>query len=190
MEVQNLEVDNEAFLTEKSVCAAFDQELAAIESISDLKMKDFATSEISILHFGVDPSKDFELKEKSKTADGAALGGAIGMAGGGALGWLAGAGSLSVPGGGILIAAGPIMAMLATAGGAGVITGIAGALIGLGFSEYQANNLEKRLKNGTILVSVTAETKHEQKIASDVFKQHNASDIFLRYPEGSSAGSA
>jgi hypothetical protein len=57
-------------------------------------------------------------------------------------GWL-GSELLAIPGLGVFIAAGPIMAALAGAAG-----GLTGALIGLGIPEYEAKRYEEKVKDG------------------------------------------
>jgi hypothetical protein len=56
---------------------------------------------------------------------------------------MVGIGVLAIPGLGVFIAAGPIMAALAGAAG-----GLTGALIGLGIPEYEAKRYEGKVKDG------------------------------------------
>ena len=67
---------------------------------------------------------------------------------GGALGWLAGIGSLAIPGVGPFIAAGPILAALSGAAVGAAVGGIAGGLIGLGIPELEAKRYEGKIKEG------------------------------------------
>ena len=77
-------------------------------------------------------TKDFAFEKNTKAPEGAATGATSGAVLGGVLGWLAGVGLLAIPGVGPLLAAGPIVAMLAGAGAVGVAGGVVGALVGLG----------------------------------------------------------
>jgi hypothetical protein len=93
------------------------------------------------------------------------------------LGWLAGVGSIAIPGVGPFIAAGPIMGLLGGAAVGGATGGIAGALIGYGMPELEAKQYEGKVKGGNILLSVHTEDRDEVKRAKEIFKQHNAEDI-------------
>ncbi|HEY7334580.1 MAG TPA: hypothetical protein VH639_06825 [Bryobacteraceae bacterium] len=57
---------------------------------------------------------------------------------------LAGIGAIAIPGVGPLIAAGPIMALLAGAGAGGAVGTLIGALVGMGIPEYEAERYEGR----------------------------------------------
>jgi hypothetical protein len=96
---------------------------------------------------------------------------------GGTLGWLAGIGSLAIPGVGPFIAAGPIMAALAGAGVGGAIGGVAGALIGLGIPEYEAKRYEGRVKSGGILLSVHCDDSEWTKKAKKLLERTGAEDV-------------
>jgi hypothetical protein len=96
---------------------------------------------------------------------------------GGALGWLAGIGSLAIPGIGPFIAAGPIMATLSGIAIGGALGGVAGALVGMGIPELEAKRYEGKVKEGNILISVHAENSDEVNRAKDIFDQENAQDI-------------
>lgn len=61
---------------------------------------------------------------------------------------------------GPLIATGPLVAALAGIGVGGAIGGIAGALIGMGISEYEANRHEGRVKDGGILLSIHCDDRN------------------------------
>jgi hypothetical protein len=93
------------------------------------------------------------------------------------LGWLAGIGSLAIPGVGPFIAAGPIVAALAGAGVGGAVGGITGALVGLGIPEYEAKRYEGRLAKGGILLSVHCDTSEEIDRAKKILEQTGAEDV-------------
>jgi hypothetical protein len=104
---------------------------------------------------------------------GAGAGGAVG----GVLGWLAGIGSLAIPGIGPFIAAGPIMASLAGLGVGGAVGGLIGALVGMGIPEYEAKRYEGRIKEGGVLLSVHCDTSDEITRAKNLLKNTGAQDI-------------
>jgi len=84
---------------------------------------------------------------------------------------------LAIPGVGPFVAAGPIILALtgAVVGGAG--GGLAGALIGMGISEFEASRYERRIKDGNILISVHTGNSYEINRAKVIFKEAGAQDI-------------
>jgi hypothetical protein len=96
---------------------------------------------------------------------------------GGALGWLAGIGTLAIPGLGPFIAAGPIMAALSGAAVGGTVGGLTGALIGMGVPELEAKRYEGKIKEGNILISVHTDDSEERKAATDILKREGAHDV-------------
>lgn len=99
------------------------------------------------------------------------------MAVGGILGWLAGIGTLAIPGIGPLIAAGPIMAALSGAAVGGTLGGITGALVGLGIPEYEAKQYEGKLKQGAALISVHSEDADQTERAKQLMQAAGGEDI-------------
>jgi hypothetical protein len=99
------------------------------------------------------------------------------MALGGALGWLAGIGTLAIPGVGPFIAAGPIMAALAGAGVGGAVGGLAGALVGMGIPEYEAKRYEGIVNKGGILLSVHSDNSEWTSKAKRILEATGADDI-------------
>ena len=89
------------------------QDSASAESIVDnLRSAGISSGEISVLMADKSGTRDFAHEQNTKLPEGAATGGVAGMGAGAILGWLAGIGSLAIPGVGPFIAAGPIMAAL------------------------------------------------------------------------------
>lgn len=159
------------------VLGIFPSRIAVESCVERLKTGGFRNSDISALFPSGDQSKEFAHEKATKAPEGATTGAASGIALGGVLGWLAGIGSLAIPGVGPLIAAGPIMAALAGAGVGGVVGGITGALVGMGFPEYEAKRYEGRVKNGGILLSVHCDTTTWRETARRILADCNAEDI-------------
>src|SRR5205085_6835345 len=113
----------------------------------------------------------------SKAPEGAAAGAGVGGVLGGAVGWLAGIGSLAIPGLGPFIAAGPIMAALSGAAAGAAVGGLTGALVGLGIPEYEAKLYEGKIRDGNILFSVQVRNVDERKMAREIFERKGARDI-------------
>src|SRR4026208_2492064 len=116
-------------------------------AVDALRSEGFRNTDISVLYPLNEGSKDLAHTQASKAPEGATTGAVTGAVLGGALGWLAGIGSLAIPGLGPFIAAGPIMAApagpggrgrpaRAGAGGGGAVGGLVGALVGMGIPEY------------------------------------------------------
>lgn len=160
-----------------SVLGIYANRTACENGIDGLKAAGFRNADISALLPTGDSNKEFAHEMQTKLPEGASVGSTSGMLVGGALGWLAGIGALAVPGLGMFIAAGPIMAMLAGIGVGGAVGGLTGALVGLGFPEYEAKRYEGQVKDGGILVSVHCDDDQWKKLAMDVLKQTGATDI-------------
>ena len=145
--------------------------------VSDLKTAGFSNNDISVLMPDKSSTRDFAHEHSTKAPEGAATGASAGGVLGGALGWLAGIGSLAIPGVGPFIAAGPIMAALSGAAVGAAVGGITGALVGLGIPEFEAKRYEGKVKGGNVLVSVHSENSDETKRAKEIFERAGAEDI-------------
>jgi hypothetical protein len=158
------------------ICIAKSEEQAA-KIVNQLKEAGFSSDDVSLLLPDRAGPRDFAHEQHSKAPEGAATGVVAGGVIAGVLGWLAGIGTLAIPGVGPLVAAGPILAALSGAAAGGAIGGMAGALVGLGFPEYEAKQYEGKVKNGNILISVHTEDSKERHAAKEIFDEANAEDI-------------
>jgi hypothetical protein len=116
-------------------------------------------------------------KKSTKAPEGAATGGSAGALIGATLGWLAGMNVLPIPGRKNFVAAGPILSLLAGAGIIGSLGWIIGALVGMGFPEYEAKRFEGMMKGGGILVAVHADSKDWKNRALDILERTGAADM-------------
>jgi hypothetical protein len=157
-------------------CIARSEEQAE-RIVTDLKTAGFANDDVSALFPDKSGTRDFAHEQQTKAPEGASVGVGTGGIIGGALGWLAGIGSLAIPGLGPLVAAGPIVAALSGAAVGAGVGGIAGALIGLGLPEYEAKRYEGKVRGGNILISVHAEDRNESKRAKEIFERAGAEDV-------------
>lgn len=158
------------------------------ECVEELKSNGFRNSDISALFQSGDSSKDFAHEAGTKLPEGASTGALSGALLGGTLGWLAGIGTLAIPGVGPLIAAGPIMATLAGAGVGGTIGGVGGALIGFGLPEYEAKRYEGSVKEGGILLSAHCDNSEWCDKAEEIFANCGAENISSTREGDSAAG--
>ena len=91
---------------------------------------------------------------------------------GGLAGLLIGAGSMVVPGLGIIAAAGPITGLISGA----VTGGIVGGLVDLGIPEDKSKNYESDLKKGKILFSMKSDVDKVTQITS-ILKSNGAISV-------------
>jgi hypothetical protein len=148
-------------------------------TVATLKARDFTSGDISVVFPNPEMTKEFAVEKNTKAPEGALAGGGTGFVIGGVLGWLAGIGTLAIPGLGPFIAAGPIVAALAGAGAGSAVGGIAGALIGLGLPELEAKRYEAALKKGRILVSVHCPDMRRAEEARRILDDSVAKEVFL-----------
>jgi len=164
-------------MAKKAVFGIAKSESQAIKIAENLKATGFTPNDISVLFPDKQGTKDFAHEQHTKAPEGAAAGASTGAVLGGALGWMAGIGSLAIPGLGPFIAAGPIMAALAGAAGGAAAGGVAGALIGMGIPEYEAKRYEGKIKDGNILISVHTEDSTMRDRAKKILEAAGAEDI-------------
>ena len=101
----------------------------AEEAVDALRSAGFRNSDVSALLPDNVGTKDFAHEKNTKAPEGATTGATSGAVLGGALGWLAGVGTLAIPGLGPFIAAGPILGTLVGAGAA-VVEAFVGGTVG------------------------------------------------------------
>ncbi len=155
----------------------YPNEASVRNGVETLQREGFRLTDISVLFPGNEGTKDFAHEKGTKAPEGAATGAGSGAVIGGALGWLAGVGSIAIPGVGPFLAAGPIMAALAGAGVGGAAGGLMGALIGAGIPEYEAKRYEGRIKKGGILLSVHCDNSEWTSKAKDILERTGADDV-------------
>ncbi|MFZ6648007.1 hypothetical protein ACO0LO_19940 [Undibacterium sp. TJN25] len=145
--------------------------------VDNLKAAGFGNGDISVLLPDQGGTRDFAHEQNTKLPEGAASGGVAGMGAGAILGWLAGIGTLAIPGVGPFIAAGPIMAALGGAAVGGAAGGIIGGLVGMGIPEYEAKLYDGKIRGGNVLISVHTDNSDQVKAAKEIYKNAGAEDI-------------
>ena len=145
--------------------------------VGGLKSAGFLNSEISVLLPDKSGTRDFAHEQNTKAPEGVATGGVAGMGAGAILGWLAGIGTLAIPGVGPFIAAGPIMAALGGAAVGGAAGGVIGGLVGMGIPEYEAKLYDGKIRGGNALISVHTDNSDQVKTAKEIYKRAGAEDI-------------
>jgi len=165
-------------MADNTVVLGIYQSRAQLErGVEALRNAGFGSSSISALFPEGDQSREFAVAKGTKAPEGATTGAASGAVIGGTVGWLAGIGTLAIPGLGPFIAAGPIMAALAGVGAGSAVGGVTGALIGMGIPEYEANRYEGRVKEGGLLLSVHCATSAEEDRAEAILEDTGAEEV-------------
>jgi hypothetical protein len=164
-------------MANKAVFGIYTTRRQVENAVDELKAAGFRNTDISVLFPENVGTKDFAAQKETKAPEGATAGAVSGGVIGGALGWLAGIGSLAIPGVGPFIAAGPIIGALSGMGVGGALGGIAGALIGMGIPEYEAKRYEGRIQHGGILLSVHADDSQWVDRAKKILENTGAEDI-------------
>lgn len=161
----------------KAVFGIYDTRIAAESAIERFKMEGFRASDLSVLVPDAGGAESSGFEKSSKAPEGASTGAGAGLALGGTMGWLVGAGALVIPGVGPLLAAGPLIAMLAGAGAGAALGATAGGLIGAGIPEYEAKRYEGYLAQGKVLLSVHTDNADWLKRAQELMEATGADDI-------------
>jgi hypothetical protein len=157
-------------------CIAKDRNQAEM-IVDSLKAAGFANTDISVLLPDKSGTRDFAHEQNTKLPEGATTGVVTGMGTGAILGWLAGIGSLAIPGVGPFIAAGPIMAALGGAAVGGATGGVIGALVGMGIPEYEAKLYDGKINSGNTLISVHTNDSKQVTMAKEIYERSGAEDI-------------
>jgi hypothetical protein len=164
-------------MARKAVFCIVDSEEQASRIVGDLRGAGFSSNDVSALFPDKQATRDFAHEQHTKAPEGAATGAAAGGLLGGTLGWLAGIGSLAIPGVGPFIAAGPIMGLLSGAAVGAATGGLTGALVGYGMPEHEAKLYEGKVRGGNILLSVHTEDSNELSRAKEIMRRNGARDI-------------
>ena len=159
----------------------YDDQMKLSGALEKLSRRRFRPDSVSIHFLTPQAIAVFRLRASSRAPEGAMYGGAGGIVFGAVLGWYSGAGSIVIPGLGILIAAGPLLGSLAGAGAGGLLAGVAGALVGLGVRTYQTK--VARDAGGGLVLVVRCENRERQHEVKRILRASGARRI-----TGSSAG--
>jgi hypothetical protein len=163
--------------TNISAFGIYPDESTVNEAITELKAVGFRDTDISVLFPENLGSKDFAHEKHSKAPEGAVAGGGSGAVIGATVGWLAGMGSLMVPGLEAFAAAGPVLGTLSGMGAGVLAGGLTGALVGAGVPEYEAKRFSGRVRKGGILLSVHCDNPAWARTAKGVLKKSGARHI-------------
>jgi len=161
----------------KAVMCLVESREEAERIVSQLRSIGFSPHDVSVLFPERQSTKEFAIEHNTKAPEAAVVGASTGTVIGGTIGLLAGIGALAIPGVGLFLAAGPLMAALGgVALGAGV-GGIAGALVGMGIPEVQAKKYEAKVRAGHLLIAVHSEDPGNRARAEEIFQRSRADEI-------------
>jgi hypothetical protein len=149
-------------------------EEAVSSAVEVLKYVGFRIADIAILCPENTGATDLAHVKHTKAPEGAATGAVVGGIVGGVLGWLAGIGTIVMPGTAPFVAAGPVMMMLSGIALLGILGGLIGALAGASIPEYEAKRYKGRVRGGRILLSVHCNDADFVKRAEDVLHRTRA----------------
>ncbi|WP_088006917.1 general stress protein [Indiicoccus explosivorum] len=153
----------------------YETEEKALRAIESLKEMGFDTKQLSVFAKDKDTVEDIEDRtdvnaeaDKDDRGSHAGKGFGIGAGTGGVLGGIAGLiaeiGLLTIPGIGVLAAAGPLATTLSGAAIGATGGGIVGALTGAGIPDENAKEYEEYLKNGHILLIAEVDEEQREKL--------------------------
>lgn len=149
----------------KTIAAVFDNYSFAEKAAREVRDQGLRTDDISIVakqgdadDTGKGTTASMGKKVNDNISDGVVTGGILG----GLAGLLIGAGSMVIPGLGIVAAAGPITGLLSGA----VTGGIVGGLVDLGIPENRSRQYETDIKAGKILFSMRTDEDKVDRIGS------------------------
>lgn len=120
---------------------------------------------------------EHDTKLGNKSAEGGATGAAIGGVTGVILGVLAAAGTLAIPGLGVVLA-GPVVAGLAGLGAGGAAGGLIGALVGAGISEDRAKLYEIDLRDGGIVLGTKMRSTEDAAYIEKAWREYRGENIY------------
>jgi hypothetical protein len=164
----------------KTVVGLYDKLSDAHEALHELTEAGVAGEDISLLAADPDKTAGAELAQvKANNAGPASEGAVIGGVVGGLAGLVLGLSSLTIPGLGPIIAAGPLASMLVGAGLGAAGGGLLGALVGWGVPESEAGYYTEAVRRGSTLVAVRAPEADVPRIV-EILNRHNLVDLQQR----------
>ncbi len=184
----------------RTIVGLFEKFEDAQAAVKDLANSGFTREEISLIandkegKYGQQFASDLgerhdedlrrDLREDYRGSDqaSAAKGAGIGAGLGGIAGLLVGLGTLLIPGIGPVLAAGPLVAVIAGAGAGAVAGGILGALAGAGVKEEDANLFVEGLRRGGTLVVVSSQDLRAEE-AANILNRYHPVDLDKRSAE-------
>lgn len=153
----------------KNIVAVFKSRLAAERALKQLESAGLKGDQISVLMTDTARGAHFALRESSKVDEGVAAGAGLGGLAGAILGAVLSASVLVIPGLNLVVT-GALASSLAGLGAGAVMGGLVGGLVGSGFPEHEAKLYEEEIRQGNVLVAVSAENDAQKDVVARIFK--------------------
>ena len=160
----------------RTVVGVFDGPNHAEMALNELKGAGFTPEQVSVV--ARDNRETREMVESTGMGgEGTGTGAFLGGITGGVLGWLVGIGALAIPGIGPIVAAGALATTLGGAALGAVAGGLIGALTDMGVPEEHARGYEENVRQGSILLTVSANSDQQARQAHQIFERHGGGDV-------------
>lgn len=174
----------------KTVIGLFDNRTGAQSTVQELLSSGFTRDAISVMSKKLeaqDSEVEYVEEDGQEQIEDMAKGAGKGAAIGGAAGLLLGLSALAIPGIGLVLAAGPLAALIAGAGIGATTGGLISGLTRLGLNEQDADTYAEGIRRGGTLISVQAADETADR-AIGIMKNHGAIEINKRAAEWSQEG--
>jgi hypothetical protein len=160
-----------------SVMGIYTDRTTVSDAINVMYKAGYRATDISVLASDNQGSKDFALAKRTKALEGAAIGAAAAAVIGSALARLVAVQTVTVGALAPLVAAGPVLASLASAGVCGALGWIVGLVAGMRMPEYVAKRYAGRIRRGGILLSIHCDSQEWCERAKKTLKDTGAREI-------------
>lgn len=159
---------NQTTTNRHTIVGVFDGPNHAEQALSGLKAAGFMPEQVSVV--AKEKADVQQMAEHSDMAgEGAATGAVTGGVLGGLAGFLVGISAMVIPGIGPIVGTGILVSTFAGAGIGAATGGLIGALTGQGVPEDDARGYEENVRQGSILLTVTANSDEQERQAREVF---------------------
>ncbi len=160
----------------RTVIGVFDGPTQAERALTGLKEEGFLPDQVSVVARETDETRAL-VQDTGMGGEGAASGALAGGITGGIIGWLVGISALVIPGIGPIVGAGVLASTLVGAGVGAAAGGLIGALGELGVPEDEARAYEASVREGRILLAVSAISAEQVDDARRIFDRYGGADV-------------
>jgi uncharacterized membrane protein len=158
------------------VVGLFDNSKNAGDAVAELKEGGFS-KEISVVAKDENTAESATTSIQEEVKDGLAAGAATGTMMGIFAGIIAGLASITIPGAGLFVVGGPLLANAAAGAATGALAGgIVGGLVDAGIPQAKAKMYEEHLLTGQVLVAVTV-SEDKADLAFATLSKYQAKEL-------------
>lgn len=157
----------------KFITATFKTRMAAEDTLRRLEAIGITDNQISLVSSDETRGRSFNLETHSQMDEGVAGGATAGGLIGAALGALAIAGTLVIPGLNVVVTGALVGSLAGLATGA-VTGGVIGGLIGAGIPEFEAKIYEEEIRSGALLLAVETKDAAQMDDVKKILKSSSA----------------